>query len=180
MNLQHHEVLPQGNRLPASYGDIMKLIEPFIMQPIRFVVLMTVLCLGEYIQTWIHAQFVVLHGTQSLESLQGHTYLPVGPRLVRLFGTHKLAKIIQAHGLRCCSDGLVMYDIHDSPSWKLAYSSTGTFSSDCRGISFALNTDGVNPYSQNRVLYSMWPIIELAKTTSMHFWELLVGRYCSW
>ena len=52
-----------------------------------------------------------------------------------------------------------MYDIHDSPSWRLAYSSDGTFSSDCRGISFALNTDGVNPYSQNRVSYSMWPII---------------------
>ena len=30
---------------------------------------------------------------------------------------------------------------------------------DCRGISFALNTDDVNPYSQNKVNYSMWPII---------------------
>ena len=41
----------------------------------------------------------------------------------------------------------------------MAYSSAGLFASDVRGISFSLNTDGVNPYSQNRVSYSMWPII---------------------
>ena len=35
LSLHHHEVLPQGNRLPASYRDIMKLAEPFLMQPIR-------------------------------------------------------------------------------------------------------------------------------------------------
>ena len=28
-----------------------------------------------------------------------------------------------------------------------------------RSISFAFNTDGFNPYSQNRVSYSMWPLI---------------------
>ena len=34
LSLQHREVLPRGNRLPASYNDIMKLVEPFLMQPI--------------------------------------------------------------------------------------------------------------------------------------------------
>ena len=33
---QHHEVLPRGNRLPTSYSYVMKLIEPMLMQPIRF------------------------------------------------------------------------------------------------------------------------------------------------
>ena len=36
LSLQHHEVLPRGNRHPASYSDIMKLVEPFLMQPIHF------------------------------------------------------------------------------------------------------------------------------------------------
>ena len=39
------------------------------------------------------------------------------------------------------------------------YSNDGYFSSDCQGISFALNTDGVNPFSHNKTQYSMWPII---------------------
>lgn len=84
------------------------------------------------------------------------TYLPVGPRLVRLFGTYSLSKIVQAHGMRLSEGPCLMYDIHDSLSWSSAYSSAGPFASDVRGI---LNTDGVNPYSQRRVSYSMWPII---------------------
>lgn len=87
------------------------------------------------------------------------TYLPVGPRLVRLFGTKNLAEIIQSHGLHQSSKRTYLYDIHDSIAWKLAYSTTGQFASESRSISFAFNTDGFNPYSQNRVSYSMWPII---------------------
>ncbi len=161
LSLQHREVLPRGNRLPASYSDIMKLVEPFLMQPIRFHCCPNDCIVFRGVHTDLDS--CPICGTSRYMKpgipARTYTYLPVGPRLVRLFGTHNLAKIIQAHGLRCCSDGLIMYDIHDSPSWKLAYSSTGNFSSDCRGISFALNTDGVNPYSQNRVSYSMWPII---------------------
>ena len=161
LNLQHHEVLLQGNRLPASYGNIMKLVEPFLMQPIRFHCCPNDCIVSRRVHTDLDScpMCGASRYTKPGIPARTYTYLPVGPRLVQLFGTHNLAKIIQGHGLRCCSDGLVMYDIHDSPSWKLAYSSTGTFSSDCRGISFALSTDGVNPYSQNKVSCSMWPII---------------------
>jgi len=38
-----------------------------------------------------------------------------------------------------------MYDIHDSPALKQAYSETGMFKGDKCGISIALCTDGVNP-----------------------------------
>ena len=78
---------------------------------------------------------------------------------MRLFGTCSLSKIVQAHGTRLNDGSSVMYDIHDSLSWSSAFSSAGPFESDVHGISFTLNTDGVNPYSQNRVSYSMWPII---------------------
>ena len=69
-----------------------------------------------------------------------------------------MSQIVQAHGLHCNDDGRI-YDIHSSSTWKLAYSSDGQFTNDSRGISFAFNTDGVNPYSHNKVCYSMWPII---------------------
>ena len=52
-----------------------------------------------------------------------------------------------------------MYDIHDSPAWKAAYSVVGIFKGDKRGISLAVCTDGVNPFSHAHVKYSMWPIM---------------------
>lgn len=79
------------------------------------------------------------------------TYLPIGPRLIRLFGTQNLAKIVQAYGLHLdSSKTYIMYDIHDSLAWRLAYSSDGPYSSEYQSISFAFNTDGFNPYSQIR------------------------------
>lgn len=87
-----------------------------------------------------------------------YTYFPLGPRLERLFGTSTLSEIIQSH-LKVSRDDGYVYDIHDSPAWRNAYSSQGQFNGDHCGISFALCTDGVNPFSQNRVTYSMWPIV---------------------
>lgn len=85
-------------------------------------------------------------------------YLPLAPRLTRMFHTKKLAEVIQAHigtkGTTSC-----MSDIHDSSSWKSAYSNDGIFKGDPRGLSVAFCTDGVNPFSHNRVAYSMWPIM---------------------
>ena len=36
LKLQHNEILPAGNKLPQSYNDALKLIEPFLIQPILF------------------------------------------------------------------------------------------------------------------------------------------------
>ena len=32
LKLEHAEVLPPGNKLPASYDDAMNLVEPFLIQ----------------------------------------------------------------------------------------------------------------------------------------------------
>lgn len=49
-----------------------------------------------------------------------------------------------------------MYDIHQSPTWGKAYSCHGRFGGD---LLFGFCTDGVNPFSHNRVNYSMWPMM---------------------
>ena len=161
LSLQHHEVLPRGNRLPTSYGDVMKLAEPMLMQPIHFHCCSNDCIVFREVNTALDScpRCGASQYTKPGIPARSYTYLPVGSRLIRLFGTHNLAKIVQTHRLHCCNDGLVVYDIHDPPSWKLAYSGTGIFSSDCCSFLFALNMDGVNPCSQNRVSYSMWPII---------------------
>lgn len=39
------------------------------------------------------------------------------------------------------------------------YDATGPFKGDPRGISFGFCTDGTNPYSKEKISYSMWPIM---------------------
>ena len=160
LKLEHNDILPPGNNLPSSYDDIMKLAEPFLIQPILFHVCPNdcVIFRGDFVG---HSTCPTCGASRYASGVPAKrfTYLPVGPRLVRLFGTSNLSQIIQAHGLKYQDSSTVSYDVQNSPAWKLAYSSSGQFASDFRGISFAMNTDGVNPYSQNRVSYSMWPIM---------------------
>ena len=161
LKMQHLEVLPPGNKLPGSYCDIMKLVEPFLIQPILFHACPNdcIVFRGSYTDLntcpTCNASRYVKQGVPA----KRFSYLPVGPRLSRLFGTSSLSKIVQAHGLNGGQTTPLIYDIHEASAWTSAYSSEGKFGSDSRGISFAMNTDGVNPYSQNRVSYSMWPII---------------------
>jgi hypothetical protein len=86
-------------------------------------------------------------------------YLPLGPRLARMFGTKNLAQIVQAHPGESIPSDSDMYDIQDSPAWKEAYSPGGIFGGDKRGISFGLCADGVIPFNHLHVSYSMCPIV---------------------
>ena len=84
-------------------------------------------------------------------------YLPLGPRLKRMFGNSNLAQLVQAHKVLPMKS--IMFDVHDSPAWRSAYSDTGMFEGDSRGLSFGFCTDGVNPFSHLHCTYSMWPIV---------------------
>ena len=75
-----------------------------------------------------------------------------------MFRTKKLAEVIRAH-INTQGTTSFMHDIHDSPTWKSAYSTNGIFEGDPRGLLLAFSTDGVNPFSHNRITYSMWPIM---------------------
>ena len=73
------------------------------------------------------------------------SYLPLGPRLKRMFGTLMLSEIIQ-------EDRHEMFDIQDSPDWASMYSQSGVFNGDKRGLSIALCADGLNPFAQLCIL----------------------------
>ena len=71
-------------------------------------------------------------------------YIPVGPRLARIYGEVNLAKLVQSHP-GDDYDGEEMWDIHHSPAWCEAYSRNGYFAGDKMGISYVFEMDGVNP-----------------------------------
>lgn len=163
--MQHNRILPPGNILPVSYEAALKLIEPYLIDSIIFHSCPNdcIVFRGEYAEL---EACPICHSSRFLMDnipAKRFTYLPIGPILEYLFGTTSLSKIVQSHAPRTDT---CMYDIHDSPSWKDAYSATGQFRGDKRGIGFALCTDGVNPFSSNKVTYSMWPIVVNVELTT--------------
>ena len=143
LGMQHADTLPLGNKMPSSYGDAIKLIEPFLIQPITFHVCPND-CIVYRKQYFNHKECPKCGSSRYISKkipAKRFIHLPVGPRLVRLFGTCELSKIVQDHGFCVSGHGSNVYDIHASTVWKSAYSNNGYFASDFRGISFALNTD---------------------------------------
>lgn len=157
-----HDILPEGHRLPDSYISARRLIEPFLVKPIVFDACSNdcILYRNAYASATECPKCKAPRYKREKIPARKFVYLPLGPRLVRMFGTKHLAQIVQAHpgasGQRTYTD---MYDIHDSPTWTKAYSSDGIFEGDKRGLSFGFCADGVNPFSHLRVSYSMCPLV---------------------
>ena len=82
-------------------------------------------------------------------------YMPIGPRLRRDFGDETLAEMLQSHHRE---DPVWITSAHDAMKWHDWYSDTGVFGADRRGISLAVNTDGVNTFGM-AYQYSMWPFL---------------------
>ncbi len=70
-----------------------------------------------------------------------------------------MAQVLQSHAVVQDSKTETIVDIQQSRAWESAYSDTGIFEGDPRGVSLSLCTDGVNPFAHNKVSYSMWLIM---------------------
>ena len=160
LSLLHNSILPPGNFLPDTYEAALKAVQSYLVQPIVYHVCPNdcIIFRGSFVDL-LHCPECHSARYVSGTSIPARTftYLPLGPRLARLFGTSNLAQVVQTHLKEKEIDE--MNDIQDSPSWSRAYSLQGVFSGDSRGLSLALCTDGVNPINHNKVSHSMWPIM---------------------
>lgn len=156
-----HSILPSDNLLPDSYDKAIQIVSKYLLQPIVYHACPNdcILFRGEYADLCecptCHSKRYMRAG--STEPVRRFIYLPIGPRLVRLFGTPNLSEMVQSHQGGTSKEEI--WDIHDSEAWNKEYSPNGQFQGDSRGISLALCTDGVCPFSGNRITYSMWPIV---------------------
>ena len=152
--------MPDSN-LPDSYEAALQAIEPYLVDTIVYDV-----CTNDCIVfRKEHAESTqcpkcgsnryIAPGSEV--AVRKFNYLPLKPRLARLFGTASTAAVLQAHAT--AERGAKVYDIQQSSAWDAAYGQDGVFGRDPRGISLALCTDGVNPWAHNKVTYSMWPIM---------------------
>lgn len=165
-NLQlWHSILPEGNLLPTSYQEAYKIIRPYLDPEVIFDVCPNdcILFRGEYKDSVTCPKCKESRFKAGNIPKRTFHYLPLGPRLVRNYGTRNISCLLQSHGGEDCALGNIgpgsMSDIHDAPKWKEAFSADGTFKGDPRGIGLSLCLDGLNPWSKNKANHSMWPIV---------------------
>jgi len=159
-------MLPKGNKLPSSYYMAQSLIKNMMVQVEEFDCCVNDCILFRDSDGKNFSTNTVCPVCKEDRYKQGtkipqkkFKYIPLSPRLKRLFGNETSSKLLQGHRhLENAANPSMMNDIHDTEMWKLNYSESGLFQGDPRGISFSLCTDGTNPFSKERVSYSMWPI----------------------
>lgn len=118
MLTMQQSMLPPGNNLPTSYEAALSAIEPYLVQPIVYDV-----CQNDcVIFRREHASLLECPkcgskrylSDQSKVAVRRFTYLPLKPRLCRLFGNPNVAQILQSHCVVHHDDDDDIFDIHQS------------------------------------------------------------------
>jgi len=85
-------------------------------------------------------------------------YLPIVPKLKRLFANPKDAKSLRWHATERICDRLLCHPA-DSIQWKNIDQHIPKFGEECRNTRFGLATDGMNPFGNLSTNHSCWPVI---------------------
>ncbi|XP_071713972.1 uncharacterized protein [Rutidosis leptorrhynchoides] len=85
-------------------------------------------------------------------------YLPIIPRLKRLFLNEKDAKLLRWHAEDRKNDGKMRH-VADSHQWKNFDKDFEEFGDEIRNIRFGLSSDGINPFGDLSSRHSTWPVL---------------------
>ncbi|XP_069110224.1 uncharacterized protein [Argopecten irradians] len=151
--LNSHLNQRQLHPIPTTYKEARKMIQPYVLQKQVYFSCVNDCKIFKNENKSDQCQFC---GSREKKRF---IYLPIGPRLARYFGERNLAKLLHDHSRRQESIESDMWDLHDSPSWKQHYSADGYFNGSMNGISLAFEVDGVNPFHNVGVQYSMTPMM---------------------
>lgn len=165
LHLLHNFVLPKNNKLPSSYRQARSAIKN-VLVPIEEYDCCVNDC--SIFRNCCDGDYSTLTQCPKCDSecFHEHTniarkkfkYIPLGPRIKKMFSSNKVAELIQSHGGEIAGGMTCVADLHQSQAWKSIYSIEGHFKGDPRGISLSLCADGTNPYSKEKVSYSLWPL----------------------
>ncbi|KAL7588025.1 hypothetical protein Lser_V15G35834 [Lactuca serriola] len=85
-------------------------------------------------------------------------YLPIIPRLKRLFSNEKEAKLLCWHSEERETDRKLRH-VADSPQWRNIDKKYPEFGKEMRNIRFGLSSDGINPFGNISSRHSTWLVL---------------------
>jgi hypothetical protein len=168
----HRHLLPQGNNLPDSYSKALTLIKPLLVPVTEYhscindCVIFRKTSKEDYSNLSVcpecNSDRYELNSGTAEKTFQ---YIPIGPRLKHMFSDATVSELLQSHltseeeeGMAGKEEMIEVSDLHRSEAWLASYSESGHFQGDPRGVALSLCVDGMNPFSKERVSYSMWPV----------------------
>lgn len=163
LRLHHDEILPRDNYLPSSYDEAVSFIKPFLLPFVTYHACRNDCVLFRKSDRYDYSDEERCPECEDARFIskgkpyRKFYYYPLEPRWRRMFGTATIAEVLQSHSGD--TESSMLQDVIGSGSWKSVYSETGFFKGDSRGLALQLSTDGVNPFSGNKVVYSMWPVM---------------------
>lgn len=85
-------------------------------------------------------------------------HFPLIPRLRRMYRCKRLAELNKWHATRE-KEGTNVECVPDSKAWKHIEAMDGNFTAEHRNIRLGMALDGVNPFSNQSLSHSTWPVL---------------------
>ena len=157
--LLHHFILPENNLLPSSYSDAADMIKHLLVPAKKYDCCVNdcIIYRGIYSDSKRCPKCNENRYSNGTTPRKVFKYLPLGPRIRRLFGNTSTSQLLQSH--QDTTATRTVSDIHETDTWKKRYRIGGIINGDPRGLSLALCADGTNPFAKERSSYSMCPIV---------------------
>jgi hypothetical protein len=95
-------------------------------------------------------------------------YMPLAPRIKRLFLSRNTARHMRWHKEHERGDTHVMTHPYDSDAWKALDDFDPEFATEARNIRIGLATDGFTPFNTNAASYSCWPVFVIPYNLPPH------------
>ncbi|XP_058725960.1 uncharacterized protein LOC131597270 [Vicia villosa] len=165
------EMLPEGNNLPNRNYEAKKILCPMGMEYKKMHACPNdcILYRNEYedlkdCPTCGKSRFKVKDGDFNNDENTKRPpakvlwYLPIIPRLKRLFSNANDAKNILWHAIERECDGQLRHPA-DSLKWKKVDDLYPDFGNEARNLRLGLATDGMNPYGNLSSNHSSWPVL---------------------
>ncbi|KAK1413407.1 hypothetical protein QVD17_35180 [Tagetes erecta] len=154
-------LLPKENKLPENFYDTKKSLEKLSLPKERIDVCKNH-CMLFYKQdkTLTHCKHCGESRYKSDKNKVSNlvmTYLPIGPRLKKLYMSTKTAKYMTWHSDHKTKDGSMAHP-SDGKAWKHFDAENPNFANEIRNVRLGLCTDGFNPNNSNSSPYSLWPV----------------------
>jgi hypothetical protein len=158
------ELLPEGNKLPKSHSAGKKFLRHLGLNYNSIHACRNGCCLfrGELAEALTCPKCGQLRYTSpsSTRAVKILRHFPLIPRLLRMYRCTRLAELNKWHTSRKDISG-IMESLPDSKAWKHVNALYPEFASEERNIRLGMALDGVNPYSNQSLSHSTWPVILL-------------------
>lgn len=158
------ELLPKGNKLPKSHWEGKKFLRHLGLSYNSIHACGNGCCLfrGELADALSCPKCGGLRYTSgsSTRAVKILRHFPLIPRLLQMYRCRRIAELTKWHTSRKDFNGN-MESVPDSKAWKHINALYPEFALEERNIRLGMALDGVNPYSNQSLCHSTWPVILL-------------------